>query len=85
MTSPPPPMGRSNPISNSPRSQGKPASVTKTPGDGVDDLELATLNSVWWFNEIRLDGQTGHIPPTEYEANHYRHSIVVTLSPSQRI
>lgn len=43
------------------------------PWRGVDDLELATLNWVWWFNEIRLHGQIGHIPPTEYEANHYRH------------
>ena len=29
---------------------------------------------VWWFNEIRLHGQIGHIPPTEYETAYYRHN-----------
>ncbi|MDQ3176571.1 MAG: IS3 family transposase [Actinomycetota bacterium] len=26
------------------------------PWHGVDEVELATLNWVWWFNEIRLHG-----------------------------
>ncbi len=42
------------------------------PWHGVDDLELATLNWVWWFNEIRLHGEIGHVPPIEYEAAYYR-------------
>jgi putative transposase len=42
------------------------------PWRGVDDLELATLNWVWWFNEIRLHGQIGHVPPVEFENAHYR-------------
>jgi len=29
---------------------------------GVDDLELGTLNWVWWFNEVRLHGEIGNIP-----------------------
>ncbi len=37
-----------------------------------DDLELATLNWVWWFNEIRLHGEIGHVPPIEFESAHYR-------------
>lgn len=29
------------------------------PWRGVDDLDLATLNWVWWFNELRLHGEIG--------------------------
>ncbi|WCO67124.1 IS3 family transposase [Iamia majanohamensis] len=43
------------------------------PWRGVEDLELATLNWVHWFNEIRLHSAIGHIPPTEHEADYYRH------------
>lgn len=39
--------------------------------DDVDQLELATLTWVHWFNENRLHGYLGDIPPTEYEAAHY--------------
>jgi putative transposase len=44
------------------------------PWRGVDDLELATLYWVWWFNEIRLHGEIGHVPPIEYENMYYRHN-----------
>ncbi len=30
------------------------------------------MNWVWWFNEIRLHGEIGHLPPVEYEADYYR-------------
>ncbi len=43
------------------------------PWRGVDDLELATLSWVSWFNETRLHSSIGHVPPLEYEAEHYRH------------
>jgi putative transposase len=42
------------------------------PWRGVDDLELATLNWVWWFNEIRLHGEIGYVPPVEFENAYYR-------------
>ena len=42
------------------------------PWRGVDDLELATLGWVHWFNETRLHSSIGHVPPVEYEAEHYR-------------
>ena len=42
------------------------------PWRGVDDLELATLNWVWWYNETRLHSALDHTPPIEYEQNHYR-------------
>jgi putative transposase len=42
------------------------------PFRGVDDLEFATMSWVWWFNEIRLHGEIGHVPPIEFEHDHYR-------------
>jgi putative transposase len=44
------------------------------PWRNVDDLELATLTWVHWFNETRLHSALGHVPPIEYETNHYRQS-----------
>jgi len=43
-----------------------------SPWRGLDDVELATLGYIDWFNHRRLDGQIGHIPPAEDEATHYR-------------
>jgi putative transposase len=37
----------------------------------VDDVELATLGWVHWFNTERLHGTLGDIPPAEFEAAHY--------------
>jgi putative transposase len=42
------------------------------PWRGLDDVELATLEYVEWFNHRRLHGACGDIPPVEYEDNHYR-------------
>lgn len=39
--------------------------------DGVDELELATLSWVHWFNEARLHGHCGDVPPAEFEAAFY--------------
>jgi putative transposase len=39
--------------------------------DDVDELELATLSWVHWFNEHRLHGHCGDVPPAEYEAAFY--------------
>jgi putative transposase len=41
------------------------------PFRGVDDLELATADWVWWFNHCRLHGSIGHVPPVEFEAAYY--------------
>jgi putative transposase len=37
----------------------------------VDDLELATLSWVSWFNQTRLHSSIGHVPPIEYENQYY--------------
>jgi putative transposase len=39
--------------------------------DDVDDLELATLSWVHWFNQERLHSHCGDIPPAEFEAAFY--------------
>lgn len=38
----------------------------------VDELELATLSWVDWFNHDRLHGELGHVPPIEFEDQYYR-------------
>ncbi len=45
----------------------------KGPWRGLDDLELATLEWVDWFNHRRLFEDRGRIPPAEFEAMFYRH------------
>lgn len=44
----------------------------KGPWRGLDDLELATLEWVDWFNHRRLFHELGRIPPAEFEDQHYR-------------
>jgi putative transposase len=42
------------------------------PWRNPDDVELGTLGWVDWFNNRRLHGACGDIPPAEFEANYYR-------------
>jgi putative transposase len=41
------------------------------PWEDVDELELATLSWVHWFNENRLHGHCKDVPPAEFEAAFY--------------
>ena len=45
------------------------------PWRGLDHLEFATLEWVDWFNNRRLHGAIGYVPPVEYEANCYSSRI----------
>jgi putative transposase len=47
------------------------------PWRGRDDLELATLQWVDWFNHRRLFGAIGYVPPAEYELTSYPTPIPV--------
>jgi transposase InsO family protein len=38
----------------------------------LEDVEFATLEWVWWFNNHRLLGPIGLIPPAEFEEQYYR-------------
>jgi putative transposase len=41
------------------------------PWRGIDDVEMATLTWVHWFNHQRLYGPIGNIPPAEHEDRYY--------------
>jgi putative transposase len=47
----------------------------KGPWRGLDDLELATLEWVDWFNHRRLFEDHGRIPPAEFEAMFYGQEV----------
>jgi putative transposase len=48
------------------------------PWKGLDDVELATLEYVDWFNHRRLHSHCGDIPPVEFEEQHYRSIAALT-------
>ena len=50
------------------------------PWRSLTDVELATAEWVEWFNNTRLFGELGHIPPTEYEANYYANMHVTATT-----
>jgi transposase InsO family protein len=39
--------------------------------DGVNDVELATLEWVDWFNKTRLHSTIGYVSPFEFEKRYY--------------
>ena len=41
------------------------------PWHGLDDVEMATLEWVDWYNNSRLHGHCADIPPAEFEASYY--------------
>jgi putative transposase len=41
------------------------------PWKSIDDVELATLSWVHWYNTERLHSYLDDVPPTEYEEAHY--------------
>jgi putative transposase len=47
------------------------------PWHTVEQVEIATLDYVDWFNHRRLYEACGDIPPAELEAAHYRHHAVL--------
>lgn len=52
----------------------------KGPWRGLDDLEIATVEYIDWYNNRRLHGELGHVPPAEYEALHaMTHPVTATL------
>ena len=42
------------------------------PWKSLEEVEFATLESVDWFNNRRLFGPLGHVPPAEFEQMYYR-------------
>ena len=55
----------------------------KGPWRGLDDLEMATVEYIDWYNNRRLHGELGHVPPAEYEALHaMTHPVTAPLKTS---
>jgi putative transposase len=50
----------------------------RAPWKTVDDVELATLGWVHWFNNERLHGTLGDVPPAEYEAAYYAQLVTAS-------
>jgi putative transposase len=54
------------------------------PWRGLNDLEIATVEYIDWYNHRRLHGELGHVPPAEYEALHaMTQPVTATLETSQ--
>ena len=51
------------------------------PWRGLEDVEFATLEWVWWFNHHRLLEPLGHVPPVEYEEAFFRRQETLDLVP----
>ena len=54
----------------------KPRSFTGGPWRSFEAVEYATLEWVDWFNNRRLLGPIGDIPPAEFEALYYAQAKV---------
>ncbi len=52
------------------------------PWRGLEDVEFATLEWVWWFNHHRLLEPLGYVPPVEYEEAFYRRQETQSLVPA---
>ena len=50
------------------------------PWRGLEDVALATLTYIDWFNHRRILKPIGDIPPAEYKANHYRQTSPATTT-----
>lgn len=53
------------------------------PWRGLDDVEYATLDYVGWFNNRRLHGEIGMVPPAEFETSYYALSTPAIVVGSQ--
>ena len=48
------------------------------PWRGIDDLEIAVAEYIDWYNNRRLHGEIGLIPPVEAETTFYATQSVLT-------
>ena len=52
------------------------------PWRNAEHVELATLTYVDWFNQRRLHGELGDIPPAEFETNYYARPRAQAKTPT---
>jgi putative transposase len=48
------------------------------PWKGIDDLEIAVAEYIDWYNNRRLHGEIGYLPPIEKEAQYYSQLPAIT-------
>jgi putative transposase len=53
------------------------------PWKSAEEVEWATLTYVDWFNNRRLHGEIGMVPPAEFEKSYYRQREPVVSASSQ--
>jgi putative transposase len=53
------------------------------PWRGLEDVEYATLDYIDWFNNRRLHGELGMMPPAEFEAHYDAEQQPLPLAASQ--
>jgi putative transposase len=51
------------------------------PWRNAEHLETETMSYINWFNNKRLHGEIGDIPPAEFETNYYAHLRTTTTPP----
>jgi putative transposase len=49
---------------------------------GLEEVEFATLEWVWWLGHHRLLEPLGYVPPVEYEEAFYRRQETQNLLPA---
>ncbi|MFD7769238.1 IS3 family transposase [Streptomyces sp. NPDC059787] len=54
----------------------------RRPWKTLSDVELATTEYVDWYDHRRLHGETGHVPPVEYENNRYLATTKPQVTPN---
>lgn len=59
-----------------------PARRRKGPWRGIDDLEIATAEWIGWYNQRRLHGEIGYVPPAEYETAYWAGQNIGHTSPT---
>lgn len=47
------------------------------PWQSINDVEIATAEYIDWFNQRRLHGEIGHVPPAEFEAIYRAQQLVL--------
>ncbi len=47
----------------------------------LTDVELCTAEWIDWYNNRRLHGEIGHVPPVEYETEFYLTQSNTQLEP----
>jgi putative transposase len=52
----------------------------RAPWRSIEDVELATLSWVHWWNNQRLHSAIGDLPPLEFEAAHYAQQLPVNTA-----